>query len=141
MRNRSDDRPGTFDFLGFTHFWARSRRGYWIVKRKTASSRFSRAVRSIDKWCRHNRHQPIGSQQQKLNQKIHGHCAYYGITGNGPALARFRLKLRRVGASGLIAATANAKLTWEVFACVLSVIRWCLCALFIQFPQRSETVI
>ncbi len=73
------ERPGTFDFLGFTHFWVRSRRGQWVVKRKTASNRFSRAVRSIDEWCRRNRHQPIGAQQQKLSQKIRGHCAYYGI--------------------------------------------------------------
>ena len=48
-RNESpDDRPGTFDLLGFTHYWARSRKGYWVVKLKTATDRFSRAVRSID---------------------------------------------------------------------------------------------
>ena len=37
--------PGTFDFLGFTHFWTRSRKGNWILKRKTAASRFTRAIR------------------------------------------------------------------------------------------------
>jgi RNA-directed DNA polymerase len=52
-RNESpDDRPGTFDLLGFTHYWARSRNGYWVVKLKTAKDRFTRAVRSIDHWCR-----------------------------------------------------------------------------------------
>jgi hypothetical protein len=34
-------RPGTFDLLGFTHFWARSQKGAWVVKRKTSSSRFT----------------------------------------------------------------------------------------------------
>ena len=43
-----DDRPGTFDLLGFTHYWGRSLKGYWVVKLKTAADRFSRAVRSID---------------------------------------------------------------------------------------------
>ena len=83
------NRPGTFDLLGFTHYWARSRQGYWVVKLKTAADRFSRAVRSIDLWCRLNRHLPIDQQQQKLNQKLRGHYAYYGVTGNSEALTRF----------------------------------------------------
>ena len=118
-RNRPAERPGTFDFLGFTHFWARSRRGQWIVKRKTASDRFSRAVRRIDAWCRRNRHQPIGLQQQKLNQKIRGHCAYYGITGNGPALARFSHTVRRCWQKWLHRRNRQRQVTWEVFAHLL----------------------
>ena len=49
-KDRDDprDRPGTFDLLGFTHYWDRSRRGHWVVKKKTATDRFSRSVRSID---------------------------------------------------------------------------------------------
>jgi group II intron reverse transcriptase/maturase len=112
-------RPGTFDFLGFTHFWARSRRGQWVVKRKTAATRFSRAVRSIDEWCRRNRHQPIGLQQQKLNQKIRGHCAYYGITGNKPALARFYCNVRRCWRKWLNRRNRQRTMTWEVFARLL----------------------
>jgi len=84
-----DDRPGTFDLLGFTHYWARSRNGYWVVKLKTAKDRFTRAVRSIDHWCRDNRHLPIQDQHKKLNEKLRGHYAYYGVTGNSAALARF----------------------------------------------------
>ncbi len=87
--NEPDDRPGTFDLLGFTHYWAVSRKGYWVVKLKTASDRFSRAVRSIDQWCRHNRHLPIGEQQQKLNAKLRGHYTYYGVTGNSGSLSSF----------------------------------------------------
>jgi len=118
-RNKSAERPGTFDFLGFTHFWARSRRGQWVVKRKTASGRFSRAVRSIDDWCRQNRHQPIGQQQHKLNQKIRGHCAYYGITGNGPALARFYDAVRRSWQKWLNRRNRQRQMTWEVFVRLL----------------------
>jgi group II intron reverse transcriptase/maturase len=89
-RNESpDDRPGTFNLLGFTHYWARSRNGYWVVKLKTAKDRFTRAVRSIDHWCRDNRHLPIQEQHKKLNEKLRGHYAYYGVTGNSAALSRF----------------------------------------------------
>jgi group II intron reverse transcriptase/maturase len=117
--NEPHHRSGTFDLLGFTHFWCRSRKGYWIIKRKTADSRFSRAVRSIDLWCKRNRHQPIGYQQQKLSQKIRGHCAYYGITGNGTALARFRHQVRQSWHKWLNRRNRQRTLTWEVFARLL----------------------
>lgn len=55
LNGTPEDRPGTFDLLGFTHYWGRSLKGYWVVKLKTAADRFSRAVRSMDSWCRDNR--------------------------------------------------------------------------------------
>lgn len=88
--------PGTFDFLGFTHFWARSRKGNWVVKRKTADGRFTRALARIGEWCRRHLHDPVGEQAKALARKLQGHCGYYGITGNSPALARFRYELLKV---------------------------------------------
>lgn len=82
--------PGTFDLLGFTHYWARSRNGNWVVKRKTSGSRFSRGLKALSEWCRKNRHHPIEDQHRTLSQKLVGHFAYYGITGNSLALVRFR---------------------------------------------------
>jgi group II intron reverse transcriptase/maturase len=52
-------KPGVFDLLGLRHYWARSRRGNWVVKRKTAPSRFQRAVKTIALWCRKHRHDPM----------------------------------------------------------------------------------
>jgi RNA-directed DNA polymerase len=83
-------RPGTFDLLGFTHYWARSRNGNWVVKRKTSQNRFRRGLKALSDWCRLNRHRPIRDQHQTLSQKLVGHFAYYGITGNSLALNRFR---------------------------------------------------
>jgi RNA-directed DNA polymerase len=82
--------PGSFDLLGFTHYWARSRNGNWVVKRTTSKSRFRRGLQELSRWCRFNRHQEITTQHQKLSQKLQGHFAYYGITGNSSALGRFR---------------------------------------------------
>jgi group II intron reverse transcriptase/maturase len=84
------DGPGTFDFLGFTHYWARSRKGNWVIKQKTASSRFTRAVQAISEWCQRNRHRPVAEQHRALCQKLRGHFNYYGITGNSSRLACFR---------------------------------------------------
>ena len=54
--------PGTFDFLGFTHYWGRTLKGNWAVKRKTAKDRFRRSLRSMAGWCREHRHLPIKEQ-------------------------------------------------------------------------------
>ena len=80
----------TFDLLGFTHFWGRSRKGRWVVKRKTSKSRFSRRLQAVGEWLRKDRHRPIAEQHRTLSQKLRGHFPYYGITGNAEALTRFR---------------------------------------------------
>ncbi len=114
-----DDRPGTFDLLGFTHYWARSRNGYWVVKLKTAKDRFTRAVRNIDHWCRANRHLPIREQHKKLNEKLRGHYAYYGVTGNSGALTRFLHEVGPRWRRWLNRRNNLRSMTWEKFSAIL----------------------
>jgi RNA-directed DNA polymerase len=104
--------PGTFDLLGFTHFWARSRQGKWIVKRRTAPNRLQRAFRKIAAWCRGNRHEPVAAQHQTLGRKLLGHFGYYGITGNGGALHRFRDGVIRLWRKWLSRRTRGDPWTW-----------------------------
>jgi RNA-directed DNA polymerase len=111
--------PGTFDFLGFTHFWSRSLRGNPVVKRKTARSRLSRGLRSLSDWCRQNRHQPIADQHRTLCQKLVGHFAYYGITGNSVALALFRHVAIRIWRRWLSRRRRSGAIPWEEFARLL----------------------
>jgi len=133
-------RPGTFDLLGFTHYWARSLRGYWVIKLKTASDRFSRAMRSIDSWCRDNRHISLREQQQKLNEKLRGHYAYYGVTGNSGALSRFLCEVeRRCGGSGFIAATVIARSTGSAFNARSNDTRWRVYEPSIRFTDMQQT--
>ena len=101
--------------MGFTLYWARSQRGYWVIKLKTATDRFGRAVRSIDSWCRDNRHIKIGEQQQKLNEKLRGHYAYYGVTGNSAALSRFLFAVKTCWRKWLYRRNRLRSLTWSVF--------------------------
>lgn len=109
------DRPGTFDLLGFTHFWARSRKDNWVVKRKTSKSRLTRAVRTIAHWCRDNRHRPIAEQHLILSQKLRGHYAYYGITGNSFALNRFRDQVQYVWRKWLARRNSKHRPSWDWF--------------------------
>jgi|SRR5882672_3226904 len=89
------DGGGTFDLLGFTHYWGRSLKGNWVVKRKTACTRLSRALRRIRLWCRVNRHEPLVNQHRTLVRKVKGHYGYYGVTGNGRALSNFVRSVER----------------------------------------------
>jgi RNA-directed DNA polymerase len=108
-------RPWTFDLLGFTHYWGRSLRGYWVIKLKTAADRFSRAVRSMDQWCRDNRHISLSEQQQKLNEKLRGHYAYYGVTGNSGALSRFLWEVQRRWRKWLYRRSRTRSMNWARF--------------------------
>ena len=78
---------GTFTFGGFTLYWARSRQGYWVVKKRTAKKRMRRTIRNLYLWCKYNRHEPISVQHKKLSQKLNGHYAYFGVIGNYEQMA------------------------------------------------------
>jgi RNA-directed DNA polymerase len=77
---------GTFTFLGFTHYWAKSRRGFWAIKRKTAAKRLRRTLKAIWQWCRTNRHDRVTDQWRTLKQKLLGHYQYYAVRCNYDAL-------------------------------------------------------
>ena len=76
----------TFDFLGFTHYWAKSRKGYWVVKRRTIRKRLRRAISRYNDWCKFNRHMSVKEQWQKLSVKLRGYYQYFGIRGNYDSL-------------------------------------------------------
>jgi RNA-directed DNA polymerase len=112
---RKHSEPRTFDFLGFTHYWGRSRQGFWVVKRKTAKSRFRRALQSLWEWCRVNLHQPIQEQHRKLSQKLKGHYAYYGITGNSGRLSAFLRGVRRTWKHWLSRRDRDGTMNWTEY--------------------------
>lgn len=106
-----EDGPGTFNFLGFTHYWALSRRGKWYVMQKTAKDRFGRALRRIREWCRWHRHDSLNTQQHAIAAKLNGHYAYFGLTANFDAIARFAYEVRRIWQKSL-ARRSQQDLPW-----------------------------
>lgn len=106
-------KPGTFDLLGFTHYWCVSRKGNWVIKRKTAKDRFRRSLKRVGEWCREHRHDDIRSQWQALVWKLRGHYGYFGISGNLAALSRFLHKVERVWRKWLHRRSHAAHMTWE----------------------------
>jgi RNA-directed DNA polymerase len=107
--------PDTFMFLGFLHFWARSRKGYWVIKRRTAKDRFSRFGKALSQWLRVIRHEPIRVQHEALCAKLRGHFQYYGITGNSGSLSRALLLAHRLWRKWLGRRSNKAHRNWEWF--------------------------
>jgi group II intron reverse transcriptase/maturase len=105
----------SFNLLGFTHFWTRSRRGAWVVKRKTAKDRLRRAVKRVSVWCRQNRHRPVAWQHEQLGLKLLGHYGYYGITPNFKALARYKHQVERAWQKWLNRRSQRRTMPWERF--------------------------
>ena len=115
------EKPETFDFLGFTHYWGKSRKGYWVVMKKTAATRFRRTLRALKEWGMRNRHLPMRDQQRKLNQKLRGHDAYYGITGNYRMLGKLRWEVIKLWRKWLGRRNRSRAPNWKKFWAMLRV--------------------
>ena len=105
-------KPQTFDFLGFTHYWGKTRRGANAVKQKTAKDRFSRSLRRIRQWCREHRHDSLRAQQQALARKLRGYYGYFGIAWNYPALGKFYRGVRAAWRKWLSRRSDTAYISW-----------------------------
>jgi RNA-directed DNA polymerase len=112
--------PETFNFLGFTHIGARSRKGKFTVHVKTMAKRLRRGLTAVvAEWCKQHRHDPVSGQQQTLNAKLRGHYQYYGRPTNYRSLWQFYRKVRRIWREWLSRRTRGRPLTWERFAEIL----------------------
>lgn len=107
--------PGTFDLLGFTHYWGKSRKKQWVIKRRTARDRFSRSLKNVANWCRIHRHMDVSEQQQKLELKLLGHYRYFGITGNYASLQRFHYEVKRIWRKWLSRRSQKGRMPWWRF--------------------------
>jgi RNA-directed DNA polymerase len=112
-------KPATFDFLGYTHVCARSRRGKFTVHVRTMKKRFRRGLTAIAEWCQENRHMPVEEQQKILNAKLRGHYQYYGRPTNYQSLWRFFREVRHIWRKGLSRRTRGNGMTWEKYAAIL----------------------
>lgn len=101
--------------MGFRHFWGKSRRGNWMVKRKTDRSRLTGSLKRARSWCREHRHRHVAWQQRQLTRKLEGHYAYYGILGNMRSLDAFHRQVTRIWRQWLNRRSQKARMHWERF--------------------------
>lgn len=119
----------SFDFLGFTHFWGRSRKGNMAVFQKTAKSRISRMIQTITMICKRDRHRPLVEQHRKLNRRLSGHYAYFGITGNYRSMNQVKHKVEKVWQKWLSRRSDRSRINWEKFNLFLK-----------RFPLREPKI-
>ncbi len=90
-----------------------------VVRQFTARSRYRRAVKAVWQWCKHHRHRPLEDQQRHLASVIRGHCNYYGLTGNGKLLSRFRDAVVRSWRRWLGRRHRDGRLSWDKMSILL----------------------
>jgi group II intron reverse transcriptase/maturase len=118
-QRRERTTSGSFDLLGLTHHWTKSRRGAWVITRKTAKARLARALGRMAEWCRDNRHIPIVAQRAAIAKQLRGHYGYYGITGNSRSLNCFYEGVRKLWRKWLDRRSNNASFTFEALGRLL----------------------
>ena len=116
---RGEGKPETFDFLGFTHYCSKSRKGFFRVKRKTSKKKFRAKLKLFTEWVKQNRHLKKKELIEKLNIKLAGHYRYYGITDNFKAMDRLWRKVVRAIFIWLNRRSQRRSYTWESFCDML----------------------
>jgi RNA-directed DNA polymerase len=115
-RHGSDGGGATFDFLGFTVHWQRTRfQDVWRVAFRTRGARLRRAIKSVADWCRSHRHEPVEKQHQTLKRKLDGHFNYFGVNGNVTALSRLLYWATRAWKKWLDRRSQHARMSWRRF--------------------------
>jgi RNA-directed DNA polymerase len=113
---RQNRRPNTFDFLGFTHFCGRSRRGKFIVGRQTSAKKFRKKCKELNAWLKAVRNAVATKDWWPiLVAKLTGHYQYYGVSGNMAALRRYYATTLRLVRQWLNRRSQRGALSWKCF--------------------------
>ena len=112
-RNCGDGKPGTFNFLGFTHSCAKTRKGWFTVLRQTMRQRWQAKLRELKTELRQRLHTPTAEQGAYLRSVVLGHARYYGVPMNGPALLAFRQAVGRLWWTVLRRRSQGNHLPWH----------------------------
>ena len=111
--------PATFDFLGFTLHWRRTRRGRWALWCKTMRARLRRAIQAATDYCRGHRHAPVKTQHAALVRRIRGHFNYFGVNGNLRSLKGLVYAVKRAWLKWLRMRSQRVRLTWKRYSALL----------------------
>jgi RNA-directed DNA polymerase len=119
-RNGGGGGGATFDFLGFTVHWQRTKSRRWRVAFRTRGARLRRAINAATEWCRRHRHDSVKAQHRALVRKLNGHYNYFGVNGNGQALGRLGYAVERAWRKWLNRRSQRARMNWKRFAQLLA---------------------
>ena len=112
-KKRGEGKPETFDFLGFTHISGKSRKGNFIVKRKTIAKRMRAKLQELKQMLTVRRHDPVPETGKWLQSVVRGYFNYHAVPGNLDSLGVFRERLSRFWRHSLMRRSQKHRLSWE----------------------------
>jgi len=109
-------KQGTFNFLGFTFFIGRSKKGKQIVKIKTNSKTFAAKLKAITVWCKENRNKfRLRYLWKTFQAKIRGHIQYYGVSHNFRSVSFFINEAKRIFFKWINRRSQKKSFDWKKF--------------------------
>lgn len=122
---RRGQKPGTFDFLGFTHYCGHTKTGSFKVKRKTSGKKFRQKLKEVKEWLRQERSRMrTGELLRRAKLKLVGHLNYYGITDNWWMCNTFRTRFTQLVYKWLNRQSQKRSYDWERFQDALAWVGW-----------------
>jgi group II intron reverse transcriptase/maturase len=112
---KGGEKPGTFNFLGFTHYCGQSRKGKFLLGRRTEAKRFRRGLNSLYGYMKVHRHNPIVQVWKTVSQKLEGHYRYFGVSGNSRRLNQFHRIAEQILFKWLNRRSQKKSFTWSDF--------------------------
>jgi RNA-directed DNA polymerase len=95
-KQRGEDKPEMFDFLGFTHISGKDRNGNFLLRRKTVSKRLRAKLEEVKQQLRQRMHEPIALTGKWLRSIVQGYFNYHAVPGNTESLCIFRYRVTRL---------------------------------------------
>ncbi len=110
----------SFDFLGFSHYLGKSRKGNLVLKRKTSSKKLTRSLNNFRTWLKKNRHKRLEELISQINAKLQGHYIYYGITFNSRSIQSYYEQVKRELHKWLNRRGGKRKWNWDKFTLLIN---------------------
>ena len=115
-KNRGKRKTDTFDFLGFTHYCSKSRKGYFLMKARTSKKRQSRALKEMNIWMKKIRNRMKAKEiWKRLASKLRGHFNYYGISSNSKRINSYNHQTIKLVFKWMNRRSQKTSFSWEEF--------------------------
>ena len=135
-QKRGDDKPETFDFLGFTHSCSKTKNGRFFIRRTTIKKRFVQKVKEVKQELKARMHDNVKKTGMWLNSVIRGYQNYYAVPGNMDLMKSFYDLTTRAWLSTLRRRSHKGQnYTWKRFE---KLIRWLIPRVRIVHPFPSQ---
>jgi len=134
-KRRGQDKPETFDFLGFTHICGKKRNGKFMVLRQTMRKRMRAKLREVKEKLRRRMHDPVPDVGKWLGAVVRGHMQYYSVPRNRRAVDLFRYEVIKLWRKLMRRRSQRTELTWERMGRLIN--RW-LPTIYVVHPYPEQ---